>query len=53
MRARFPGLAVLDETTYVEVSDALAEAGFPLDWDPERRRFLPKAEEVRAGRLAL
>ncbi|MEV5181336.1 hypothetical protein AB0K88_16395 [Streptomyces werraensis] len=27
VRARFPGLAVLDETTYVELSEALAKAG--------------------------
>ena len=53
VRARFPGLAVLDETTYVELSEALAEAGFPLDWDTERRRFFPKAEEGRSSRLAL
>ncbi|MEU2908843.1 hypothetical protein ACWCQ0_03375 [Streptomyces massasporeus] len=53
VRARFPGLAVLDETTYVELSEALTEAGFPLDWDTGRRRFLPRTEEGRGSRLAL
>lgn len=53
MRARFPGLAVLDGTTYVELSEALAEAGFPLDWDTERRRFFPKAGEGPGSRPAL
>lgn len=49
VRARFPGLAVLDGTTYVELSEALAEAGFPLDWDTERRRFFPKTGEASAA----
>ncbi|MFE0962216.1 BREX system serine/threonine kinase PglW [Streptomyces fungicidicus] len=53
VRARFPGLGVLDGTTYVELSEALAEAGFPLDWDTERRRFFPKAGEGRGSRPAL
>ncbi|MEV5431248.1 hypothetical protein [Streptomyces sp. NPDC052701] len=47
VRARFPGLAVLDGTTYVE----LAEAGFPLDRDPGRRRLFPRAEEGCGSRL--
>lgn len=53
VRARFPGLAVLDETTYVELAEALAEAGFPLDWNPDRRRFHPRAEEGAGSRLGL
>ncbi|GAA0925835.1 BREX system serine/threonine kinase PglW [Streptomyces thermoalcalitolerans] len=53
VRARFPGLAVLDETTYVELSEALAEAGFPLDWNPDRRRFCPRVEEGTGSRLGL
>ncbi|MBT2411756.1 BREX system serine/threonine kinase PglW [Streptomyces sp. ISL-12] len=53
VRARFPGLAVLDETTYVELSDALADAGFPLVYDPERRRFFPRVQEGAGSRLAL
>ncbi|WP_258382419.1 BREX system serine/threonine kinase PglW [Streptomyces sp. NTH33] len=53
VRARFPGLAVLDETTYVELSEALTEAGFPLAWNPDRRRFHPRAEEGAGSRLGL
>ncbi|MER6630942.1 BREX system serine/threonine kinase PglW [Streptomyces sp. NPDC000987] len=54
VRARFPGLAVLDETTYVELGEALTEAGFPLVHDQERRRFVPqRPKDGTASRPAL
>ncbi|MGW5970145.1 hypothetical protein [Streptomyces sp. NPDC055186] len=53
VRARFPGLAVLDETTYVELAEALADAGFPLVHDPERRRFFPRVQDGTGSRPAL
>ncbi|MEU5095757.1 BREX system serine/threonine kinase PglW [Streptomyces sp. NPDC020996] len=54
VRARFPGLAVLDEATYVELGEALTEAGFPLVHDQERRRFVPqRPKDGTASRPAL
>ncbi|WP_406838516.1 BREX system serine/threonine kinase PglW [Streptomyces sp. AHU1] len=53
VRARFPGLSVLDETTYVELAEALTESGFPLDHDQQRRRFFPRADGGTASRLNL
>ncbi|MGA5036061.1 BREX system serine/threonine kinase PglW [Streptomyces capoamus] len=53
VRARFPGLSVLDGTTYVELGEALVEAGFPLVYDQDRRRFVPKAQEGAGSRLNL
>ena len=50
VRARFPGLAVLADTTYVELEEALAEADFPLGYDQERKRFLPRVQEVPGSR---
>jgi serine/threonine protein kinase len=53
VRARFPALALLPDTTHVELKDALAEAGFPLDYDQERKRFLPRAQEPSGSRYTL
>ncbi|MER6470311.1 BREX system serine/threonine kinase PglW [Streptomyces collinus] len=53
IRARFPGLAVLEETTHVELAEALVESGFPLSYDPDRRRFFPKAQDGNGSRLNL
>ncbi|MBQ1090139.1 BREX system serine/threonine kinase PglW [Streptomyces sp. B93] len=53
VRARFPGLEVLDETTYVELGEALGEAGFPLLYDANRRRFVPQSREGAGSRPAL
>ncbi|MEU2053415.1 BREX system serine/threonine kinase PglW [Streptomyces bungoensis] len=53
IRARFPGLAVPAETTYVELAEALVEAGFPLSYDPDRRRFFPRAQDGNGSRLNL
>ncbi|MFJ4771561.1 BREX system serine/threonine kinase PglW [Streptomyces uncialis] len=53
VRARFPGLTVLADTTYVELAEALTRADFPLDYDPQRARFLPRAQEVAGSRLAV
>ncbi|MFB7554491.1 BREX system serine/threonine kinase PglW [Streptomyces brevispora] len=52
VRARFPGLTVLADTTYVELEEALAPE-FPLDYDQQRKRFLPRAQEAHGSRLAL
>ncbi|WP_405687138.1 hypothetical protein [Streptomyces sp. NBC_00057] len=46
VRARFPALAVLADTTYVELEEALDRAGFPLAYDQQRKRFLPRARET-------
>ncbi|MCX5342977.1 hypothetical protein [Streptomyces atratus] len=46
VRARFPALAVLADTTYVELEEALDRAGFPLAYDQQRKRFLPRAREA-------
>ena len=53
VRARFPGLAVLSETTYVELGEALAGADSPLLCDPDRRRFVPQQREGTGSRPAL
>ncbi|MGY4982425.1 BREX system serine/threonine kinase PglW [Streptomyces sp. 900105755] len=53
VRARFPGLSVLDETTYVELAEALADAGFPLAFDQDRRRFFPRVQDGAGSRLGL
>ncbi|MEV3920804.1 BREX system serine/threonine kinase PglW [Actinomadura coerulea] len=44
VRARFPDLdAYSPPPTYVDVEDALAEAGFPLHYDQAAERFFPPA----------
>ncbi|MFJ6420452.1 BREX system serine/threonine kinase PglW [Streptomyces hydrogenans] len=53
VRARFPGLSGLDDTTYVELGEALAEAKFPLTYDLERSRFVPQQREGSGSRLIL
>lgn len=40
LRSRFPGLPI-GSPTYVEVEDALKEAGFPLEYDVATKRFQP------------
>jgi serine/threonine protein kinase len=51
VRARFPGLTVLGDTTYVELEEALAQADFPLAYDQQRKCFLPRAQEVLGSRV--
>ncbi|MEU0427267.1 BREX system serine/threonine kinase PglW [Streptomyces canus] len=51
VRSRFPGLAVLADTTYVELEEALDEADFPLAYDQQRRRFMPRAPEATGSRI--
>ncbi len=51
VRSRFPGLTVLDDTTYVELEEALAEAEFPVVYSPQRRLFLPRERESADSRL--
>lgn len=51
LRARFPKLAVLADTTYVELADALKEAAFPLEYDHQKKRFLPRATDVPESHL--
>ncbi|WP_217236004.1 BREX system serine/threonine kinase PglW [Streptomyces sp. AC555_RSS877] len=51
VRSRFPGLAVLADTTYVELEEALQEADFPLVYDHQRRRFMPRTPEVTGSRI--
>ncbi|MFF4095042.1 hypothetical protein ACFYYY_14555 [Streptomyces sp. NPDC001834] len=46
VRARFPALAVLADTTYVEWEEALDQVGFPLAYGQQRKRFLPRAREA-------
>ncbi|KAF4405357.1 BREX system serine/threonine kinase PglW [Streptomyces lycii] len=53
VRARFPGLAVLADTTYVELEEALAEADFPLRYDQQRKRFFPRPPETRGSRTLM
>ncbi|MFI6728176.1 hypothetical protein [Streptomyces atratus] len=48
VRARFPALAVLADTTYVELEEALDRAGFPFAYDQQRKRFLPRGREAVA-----
>ncbi|MFH9007223.1 BREX system serine/threonine kinase PglW [Streptomyces afghaniensis] len=45
VHARFPSFATAVTPTHIEVEDALHEAGFPLTYDPERKRFFPPAVE--------
>ncbi|QDN97731.1 BREX system serine/threonine kinase PglW [Streptomyces sp. S1A1-8] len=45
VHARFPSLAIAAAPTHIEVEDALTEAGFPLEYDPVRKRFFPPAVE--------
>lgn len=45
VKARFPSLPVPDAPTHIEIEDALTEAGFPLEYDPVRKRFFPPAAE--------
>ncbi|MGW2558670.1 BREX system serine/threonine kinase PglW [Streptomyces sp. NPDC001514] len=45
VKARFPSLPVPDAPTYIEIEDALTEAGFPLEYDAVRKRFFPTAVE--------
>ncbi|MDX3579767.1 BREX system serine/threonine kinase PglW [Streptomyces sp. FL07-04A] len=51
VRSRFPGLAVLADTTYVELEEALGEADFPLAYDTQRRRFMPRTRETTDTRI--
>ncbi|MEU6995443.1 BREX system serine/threonine kinase PglW [Streptomyces sp. NPDC046465] len=53
VRARFPGLSGLDDITYIEVGEALADARFPLEYNQDRKRFLPLLPEPRSTGLAL
>ncbi|PZT69155.1 hypothetical protein DN402_18585 [Streptomyces sp. SW4] len=46
VRARFPGLMVLADTTYVELEEALAQTDFPLAYDHQRKRFMPRDRET-------
>ncbi|MFJ1548989.1 hypothetical protein [Streptomyces sp. NPDC088246] len=46
VRARFPAPAVLADTTYVELEEALDRAGFPLAYDQQGKRFLPRARDA-------
>ncbi|MEK8143675.1 hypothetical protein NKH18_21585 [Streptomyces sp. M10(2022)] len=39
---------MLADATYVELEEALDQAGFPLAYDHERKRFLPRAREAVA-----
>ena len=43
VKVRFPSLPLVGSPTHVEVEDALTEAGFDMEYDPERRRFFPAA----------
>ncbi|WP_327187913.1 BREX system serine/threonine kinase PglW [Streptomyces sp. NBC_01334] len=52
VRARFPGLTVLADTTYVELEEALFEAGFPLEHDRGLKRFFPPARDPEQSRPA-
>ncbi len=50
VRARFPGLAVLADTTYVELEEALAQTDFPLAYDGQRKRFMPRGRDQADSR---
>ncbi|MEU9538718.1 BREX system serine/threonine kinase PglW [Streptomyces mirabilis] len=52
VRARFPGLGALADVTYVELEEALSEAGFPLVYDRDKRRFFPPARDAEESRPA-
>jgi len=51
IRSRFPDLE-LGEPTRMEVQDALREAGFSLEYDPQSRRFLPPAVTLTGSGLS-
>ncbi len=51
VRSRFPDLE-LAEPTRVEVAEALDEAGFSLEYDPQSRRFLPPATALTGSGLS-
>ncbi|MEU2827312.1 BREX system serine/threonine kinase PglW [Streptomyces lavendulae] len=51
VRARFPGLSALADTTYVELDEALRQTDFPLAYDHQRKRFMPRLRESAAGTL--
>ncbi|MEV7772730.1 BREX system serine/threonine kinase PglW [Kitasatospora sp. NPDC086791] len=53
VRARFPGLTVLGDTTYVELEEALGKADFPLVYDQQRKRFVPRPRDGAGGRVEL
>ncbi|MEU2179632.1 BREX system serine/threonine kinase PglW [Streptomyces thermolilacinus] len=46
IRARFPGLAALADATYVELEEALQQEDFPLAYDHQRKRFMPRVREA-------
>ncbi|UNZ18011.1 BREX system serine/threonine kinase PglW [Streptomyces sp. 891-h] len=46
IRARFPGLSALADVTYVELDEALKQADFPLEYDQQRKKFLPRAAKA-------
>lgn len=46
VRARFPGVAVDERLTHVELEDALHKAGFPLEYDPSAKLFRPPAPDL-------
>ncbi|MFE0803713.1 BREX system serine/threonine kinase PglW [Streptomyces sp. NPDC058812] len=50
IRARFPGLEVLADTTYVDLEEALAQTDFPLTYDHQRKRFMPRIREADGSR---
>ncbi|MGC9442347.1 hypothetical protein [Streptomyces sp. WG5] len=50
IRARFPGLDVLADSTYVELEEALAQTDFPLTYDHQRKRFMPRVRETDGSR---
>ncbi|MET8663345.1 BREX system serine/threonine kinase PglW [Streptomyces tendae] len=52
VRIRFPGLTALADITYVELEEALSQAGFPLVYERETGRFLPPAREAEHSRPA-
>jgi hypothetical protein len=41
VRARFPAVVVDDQTSEVQLEEALRAAGTPLEWDTETKRFRP------------
>lgn len=51
VRARFPELVVPAGLTHVRLQEALRDAGFTLEYDLERERFVPPAPE--GGRPSL
>ncbi|MFD5110143.1 BREX system serine/threonine kinase PglW [Streptomyces cinereoruber] len=51
IRARFPGLEVLAGTTYVELEEALSQTDFPLVYDQQRKRFMPRTRGAAGTRF--